>query len=254
MIIRKSAKEIELMAAAGEVIAETLALLEEKLEPGITMIELDRVADEYIRSRGAVPTSKGYKGYPAATCISPNAMIVHGIPGDYEAKEGDIISVDVGVTKDGLIADSAATFPVGEISPEAQRLLDVCRSALEAGIDAAQLGAKVGDISEAVQTVVEDAGFSVVRSLVGHGVGKHYHEDPQVPNFVTAFRGPDLLEGMTLAIEPMITAGGPEVYPHDDEWSISTLDGSLAAHFEHTVAITSRGPRVLTRPKAVLVP
>jgi methionyl aminopeptidase len=253
VIIRKSTREIDLMAAAGEVIAETLALLEEKLEPGITMIELDRIADEHIRSRGAVPTSKGYKGYPAATCISPNAMIVHGIPGDYEAKEGDIVSLDVGVTKDGLIADSAATFPVGEISAEAQRLLDVCRTALEAGIDAAQLGAKVGDISEAVQTVVEDAGFSVVRSLVGHGVGKHYHEDPQVPNFVTAFRGPDLLEGMTIAIEPMITAGGPEVYPHDDEWSISTLDGSLAAHFEHTVAITSRGPRVLTRPKAVLV-
>jgi len=254
VIIRKSAKEIELMAAAGAVVAETIALVEERLEPGITMIELDRIADEYIRSRDAVPTSKGYKGYPAATCISPNDMIVHGIPGSYEAKEGDIISVDVGVTKDGLIADSAATFPVGEISPEAQRLLDVCRAALEAGIEAAQLGAKVGDISEAVQTVVEDAGFSVVRSLVGHGVGKHYHEDPQVPNFVTAFRGPDLLEGMTIAIEPMITAGGPDVYPHDDEWSISTVDGSLAAHFEHTVAITSRGPRVLTRPKAVLVP
>ena len=254
MIIRKSATEIDLMAAAGEVVAETLAVVEERLEPGITMIELDRIADEYIRSRGAVPTSKGYKGYPAATCISPNDMIVHGIPGNYEARDGDVISIDVGVTKDGLIADSAATFAVGEITPEAQRLLDVCRSALEAGIDAAQLGSKVGDISEAVQTVVEDAGFSVVRSLVGHGVGKHYHEDPQVPNFVTAFRGPDLLEGMTIAIEPMITAGAPEVYQHDDEWSISTLDGSLAAHFEHTVAITSRGPRVHTRPKAVLVP
>jgi methionyl aminopeptidase len=254
VIIRKSAREIDLMAAAGEVAAETLAVVEERLEPGITMIELDRIADEYIRSRGAVPTSKGYKGYPAATCISPNDMIVHGIPGTYEARDGDVISIDVGVTKDGLIADSAATFAVGEITPEAQRLLDVCRAALEAGIDAAQLGSKVGDISEAVQTVVEDAGFSVVRSLVGHGVGKHYHEDPQVPNFVTAFRGPDLLEGMTIAIEPMITAGAPEVYQHDDEWSISTLDGSLAAHFEHTVAITSRGPRVLTRPKAVLVP
>jgi len=254
VIIRKSATEIDLMAAAGEVVAETLAVVEERLEPGITMIELDRIADEYIRSRGAVPTSKGYKGYPAATCISPNDMIVHGIPGNYEARDGDVISIDVGVTKDGLIADSAATFAVGEITPEAQRLLDVCRSALEAGIDAAQLGSKVGDISEAVQTVVEDAGFSVVRSLVGHGVGKHYHEDPQVPNFVTAFRGPDLLDGMTIAIEPMITAGAPEVYQHDDEWSISTLDGSLAAHFEHTVAITSRGPRVLTRPKAVLVP
>jgi methionyl aminopeptidase len=254
VIIRKSTREIDLMAAAGAVVAETLALCEERLEPGISMVELDRIADEYIRSRGAVPTSKGYKGYPAATCISPNDMIVHGIPGSYRAQEGDIISVDVGVTKDGMIADSAATFPVGEISAEAQRLLDVCRVALEAGIDAAQLGANVGDISAAVQVVVEDAGFSIVRSLVGHGVGKAYHEDPQVPNFVTAFRGPELLEGMTLAIEPMITAGGADVYQHDDEWSISTLDGSLAAHFEHTVAITASGPRVLTRPKAVLVP
>jgi methionyl aminopeptidase len=254
VIIRKSQSEIERMAAAGAVIAETLALVEERLEPGISMIELDRIADEHIRSRGAVPTSKGYKGYPAATCISPNDMIVHGIPGPYKAREGDIISVDIGVTKDGMIADSCSTFPVGEITPEAQRLLDVCRAALEAGIEAAQLGARVGDISEAVQTVVEDGGFSVVRSLVGHGVGKHYHEEPQVPNFATAFRGAELVEGMTIAIEPMITAGGAEVYPHDDEWSISTLDGSLAAHFEHTVAITAQGPRVLTRPKAVLVP
>jgi methionyl aminopeptidase len=254
VIIRKSQSEIERMAAAGAVIAETLAVVEERLEPGISMIELDRIADEHIRSRGAVPTSKGYKGYPAATCISPNDMIVHGIPGSYVAQEGDIISVDIGVTKDGMIADSCATFPVGEITPEAQRLLDVCRAALEAGIDAAQLGARVGDISAAVQTVVEDAGFSIVRSLVGHGVGKHYHEEPQVPNFVTAFRGAELVEGLTIAIEPMITAGGAEVYQHDDEWSISTLDGSLAAHFEHTVAITQHGPRVLTRPKAVLVP
>ena len=254
MIIRKSKDEIERMAAAGAVIAETLAVVEEKLEPGISMIELDRICDEYIRSRGAVPTSKGYKGYPAATCISPNDMIVHGIPGAYEAREGDIISVDIGVTKDGMIADSAATFGVGEITPEAQRLIDVCRAALEAGIEAAQLGAKVGDISEAVQTVVEDAGFSVVRSLVGHGVGRSYHEDPQVPNFVMAYRGPELREGMTIAIEPMITAGKPDVYIHDDEWSISTVDGSLAAHFEHTVAISAAGPRVLTKAAGVLVP
>ena len=254
MIIRKSAQEIELMAAAGAVVAGTLALLEERLEPGITMAELDLIAEEFIRSQGAEPTSKGYKGFPAATCISPNAMIVHGIPGAYRATEGDIISCDIGVTKDGMIADSAATFPVGEISAEAHRLLDVCKAALEAGIDAAQLGAMVGDISEAVQTVVEEAGFSVVRSLVGHGVGRSYHEDPQVPNFVTTYRGPELREGMTIAIEPMITAGKPEVFVHDDEWSISTSDGSLAAHFEHTVAITSEGPRVLTKPARVLVP
>ncbi len=254
MIIRKSQREIELMAAAGVVVAGTLALLEERLEPGVSMLELDRIADEYIASQGGIPTSKGYKGFPAATCISPNAMIVHGIPGDYRASEGDIVSFDIGVTKDGMIADSAATYAVGEISAEAQRLLDVCRAALEAGIDAAQLGSSVGDISAAVQTTVEDAGFSVVRSLVGHGVGKSYHEDPQVPNFVLPYRGPELVEGMTLAIEPMITAGAPEVFVHDDEWSISTVDGSLAAHFEHTVAITAEGPRVLTKAAPVLVP
>jgi len=253
MIIRKSAREIELMAAAGAIVAGTLALLEEQLAVGVSMAELDRLADEYIHARGGVPTSKGYKGFPAATCISPNDMIVHGIPGDYRAGEGDIISFDIGVTRDGLIADSAATFPVGEISSEAQRLLDVCRAALEAGIDAAQLHAAVGDISAAVQGVVEEAGFAVVRSLVGHGVGRSYHEDPQVPNFVVPYRGPELVEGMTIAIEPMITAGDPDVFVHDDEWSISTVDGSLAAHFEHTVAITPDGPRVLTRAAPVLV-
>jgi methionyl aminopeptidase len=254
VIIRKSQKEIELMAAAGAVVAGTLALLEERLEPGVSMSELDLVAEDFIRSHGGTPTSKGYKGFPAATCISPNAMIVHGIPGDYRAKEGDIVSFDIGVTKDGMIADSAATFGVGEITPEAQRLIDVCKAALEAGIEAAQLGAMVGDISEAVETVVEEGGFSVVRSLVGHGVGRSYHEDPQVPNFVMAYRGPELREGMTIAIEPMITAGKPEVYIHDDEWSISTVDGSLAAHFEHTVAISAAGPRVLTKAAGVLVP
>jgi methionyl aminopeptidase len=254
VIIRKSQREIELMAAAGVVVAGTLALLEERLEPGVSMAELDLVAEEFILAQGGSPTSKGYKGFPAATCISPNAMIVHGIPGDYRAKEGDIVSFDIGVTKDGMIADSAATFGVGEISAEAQRLLDVCKAALEAGIEAAQPGKMVGDISEAVQTLVEDAGFSVVRSLVGHGVGRSYHEDPQVPNFVMAYRGPELREGMTIAIEPMITAGKPEVFVHDDDWSISTVDGSLAAHFEHTVAITAEGPRILTKAARVLVP
>jgi methionyl aminopeptidase len=236
VIIRKSAREIELMAAAGAVVAGTLTLLEERLEPGVSMAELDRIAEEFIRSHDAAPTSKGYKGFPAATCISPNDMIVHGIPGDYRAQEGDIVSFDIGVTKDGLIADSAATFGVGEIS------------------EAAQVGAHVADISAAVQQTVEESGFSVVRSLVGHGVGRDYHEDPQVPNFVMSYRGPALVEGMTLAIEPMITAGEPEVYVHDDEWSISTVDSSLAAHFEHTVAITAEGPRVLTKAAGVLVP
>ena len=249
MILRKSQAEIEGMAHAGEIVTDTLAMIGEELRPGVSMIELDRLAEEYIRERGGVPTSKGYRGYPATLCISPNAMIVHGIPTDYRAQEGDVISIDLGVTLDGLIADSAYTFGVGEISAEAQRLLDVCQEALVAGIDQAQAGNHVSDIGHAVQTVVEGAGFSVVRSLVGHGVGRAYHEDPQIPNFGAPGRGPELLPGMTLAVEPMITAGGPDVVMHADEWSISSEDGSLSAHFEHTVAVGEDGPRVLTAAK-----
>ena len=247
MIIRKSAAEIEGMARAGELVAETIALIGEQVQPGITTGELDRIAEEFIRDHGGVPTSKGYRGFPAATCISPNAMVVHGIPGDHRIEEGDLISVDIGITLDGLIADSACTFAIGEITPEARRLLDVCQQARDAGIAQAHAGNHVGDISHAVQAVVEDAGFSVVRSLVGHGVGRHYHEDPQVPNFGDPGRGSLLQSGMTLAIEPMITAGGPDVYLHDDDWSISTRDGSMAAHFEHTVAVMDDGPRILTQ-------
>jgi methionyl aminopeptidase len=249
MIIRKSQAEIDGIARAGEIVADTLELIGERLEPGISMLELDRIAEEYIRDHGGVPTSKGYRGYPAALCISPNAMIVHGIPTDYRAELGDIVSVDVGVTLGGLVADSAYTFGVGEVDAEAQRLLDVCQEALAAGIEQARLGNHVSDIGHAIQTVVESAGFSVVRSLVGHGVGRSYHEDPQIPNFGEPGGGPELLPGMTLAIEPMITAGGPDVVMHADEWSISTADGSLAAHFEHTVAVTEEGPRVLTAAK-----
>ena len=248
MIIRKSAQEIETMARAGAVVAETLAVIEEHLQPGITTAELDAVAEEHIRSRGGVPTFKGYKGYPAATCLSPNGMVVHGIPGKVRLEDGDILSVDVGVTLDGFVADSAWTFPVGTVSSEAQRLLDACKAALEAGIAEARVGNTIRDISRAVQTVTEEAGFSVIRSLVGHGVGRSMHEDPQVPNFVSGHAGAELREGMTIAIEPMITAGGPDVYVHDDEWSISTADDSLAAHFEHTVAVTGEGPRILTAP------
>jgi methionyl aminopeptidase len=258
MIIRKSQPEIEGIARAGELVAETIALVGEHVQPGVTTAELDQVGEEFIREHGGVPTSKGYRGFPAALCISPNSMVVHGIPGRYEVREGDLISVDVGITLDGLIADSAYTFGVGEIDAEAQRLLDVCQQARDAGIAQALVGNHVGDISHAVQTVVEEAGFSVVRSLVGHGVGRSYHEDPQIPNFGEPGRGPLLQPGMTIAIEPMITAGGPNVYLHDDEWSISTTDGSLAAHFEHTVAILEGGPRTLTlaksREKAGLLP
>jgi methionyl aminopeptidase len=211
------------------------------------MLELDRLAEEFIRSQGGEPTSKGYRGYPAALCISPNAMVVHGIPTAYAAREGDVIAIDVGVTLDGLVADSAYTFGVGELADDAQRLLAVGQDALEAGIDAARVGNHVSDIGYAVQQVVEGAGFAVVRSLVGHGVGRSYHEDPQIPNFGQPGRGPALVAGMTLAIEPMINVGTPDVVLHDDEWSISSADGSLSCHFEHTVAVTEEGPRILTK-------
>ena len=237
------------MARAGELVADTIALLGEHLQPGITTGELDLLADEFIREHGAVPTSKGYRGYPAATCISPNTMVVHGIPGDHRVEDGDLISVDVGITLGGLVADSAYTYAVGEVDDDAARLLEVGKQALEAGIEQAVAGNRVGDISHAVQEVVEGAGFSVVRSLVGHGVGRSYHEEPQIPNFGEPGRGPLLQAGMTVAIEPMITAGGPDVYLHDDEWSISTTDGSLAAHFEHTVAIQDGPARILTRAR-----
>jgi methionyl aminopeptidase len=246
MIIRKSNREVEAMARAGRVVAEVLEVIGESVRPGTTTAELDRIAERHIRSRGGVPTFKGYRGFPASICTSPNSMVVHGIPGPYRLEGGDLISIDVGVTLDGFVADSAYTFAVGDIDPQAQRLLDVCQAALEAGIAEARPGNRVGDVSAAVQRVTEEAGFSVVRTLVGHGVGRSMHEEPQVPNFGEPGRGPELSVGMTIAIEPMINAGGPEVVISDDGWSISTADGSLSAHFEHTVAITPDGPRILT--------
>ncbi|MGH3105530.1 MAG: type I methionyl aminopeptidase [Gaiellaceae bacterium] len=253
MIIRKSAREIERMAEAGAVVAGTHELLREHIRPGVTTGELDRIAEEFIRSHGGEPTFKGYRGYPAAICTSPNDMVVHGIPGRYELVEGDILSVDVGVTLGGLVADSATTFPVGEISNEAESLLQACEAALAAGIEQARSGNRVGDISAAVQRITEEAGFSVVRQLVGHGVGRTMHEEPQIPNFGEPGRGPALQEGMTLAIEPMITAGRPGIFLADDQWSISTEDASLSAHFEHTVAVTKDGPRILTLIEAGLL-
>jgi methionyl aminopeptidase len=246
MIIRKSEKEIEAMARAGRVVADTLALLGETIHPGITTQELDVIAEEHIRSQGGVPTFKGYHGFPASICTSPNSMVVHGIPGAYRVEEGDLISVDVGVTLRGFVADSAYTFPVGDVDQEAHRLLDVGQAALEAGIAEARAGKHVGDISAAVQRATEEAGFSVVKSLVGHGIGRSMHEEPQIPNWGEPGRGPLLASGMTLAIEPMINAGGPDVVVAADRWSISTSDGSLSAHFEHTVAVTEAEPRILT--------
>ena len=246
MIIRKATGEIERMARAGEVVADTLALIGEHARPGVTTQELDELADEFIRSRGGTPTFKGYRGYPASICTSPNEMVVHGIPGPYTLKDGDILSVDVGVTLDGFVADSAYTFPIGDVSADAERLLEGCQAALAAGIEQCRVGNRLSDISHAIQVTTEEQGFSVVRSLVGHGVGRSMHEEPQIPNFGEPGRGPLLQPGMTLAIEPMITAGEAGVYTGDDRWSIYTRDDSLAAHFEHTVAVTDNGPRILT--------
>jgi methionyl aminopeptidase len=239
MIIRKSEQEIERMARAGAVVADVLALLGERARPGVTTEELDGIAEDYIRSKGGFPTFKGYRGYPASICTSPNDMVVHGIPRPYALADGDVLSVDVGVTLDGFVADSAYTFPVGEISADAEHLL-------AAGIAECRPGNRLSDISHAIQAATEEQGFSVIRSLVGHGVGRAMHEEPQIPNYGPPGRGPVLAAGMTFAIEPMINAGGPDVVVHDDEWSISTEDGSLSAHFEHTVAITEDGPRILT--------
>ena len=246
MIIRKSSREIEKIAAAGALVAETIAHVGSLLSPGVTTDALDAAAGAFIRERGGIPTSEGYKGYPKAICISPNDVVVHGIPDAFEVSEGDVVTIDVGATLDGYIADSAYTFGVGEIDAETQRLLDVAQDALAAGIAEAVVGNRVGDVSHAIQELVESAGFSVIRSLVGHGVGRYYHEDPHIPNFGEPGRGPRPSEGMTIAIEPMITAGSSEVNVMEDGWTIRTVDGSMSAHFEHTVAILADGPRILT--------
>ena len=253
MIVRKSEREIELIAAAGRVAADTIAHVGRHIEPGVTTDELDRLAEEYIHSHGGTPTSKGYRGFPKAICISPNDMIVHGIPGSYQVADGDLLTLDVGVTLDGYVADTAYTFAVGEVSAEAERLLEVGQAALAAGIEQAQVDNRIGDVSAAIQRVVEEAGFAVVRALVGHGVGRAYHEDPQIPNYGTPGRGARLSSGMTLAIEPMITAGGVDIVLDEDQWSVYTADGSLSAHFEHTVAVTEAGPRILTPAGAALL-
>lgn len=253
MIVRKSEREIDLIAAAGRVAADTIAHVGRQIEPGVTTEELDRIAEEFIRSHGGIPTSKGYRGFPKAICISPNDMIVHGIPGEYRVQDGDLLTLDVGVTLDGYVADTAYTFAVGEVSAEAERLLEVGQAALAAGIEQAQVDNRIGDVSSAIQRVVEEAGFAVVRALVGHGVGRAYHEDPQIPNYGAPGRGARLSPGMTLAIEPMITAGGVDIVVDDDQWSVYTADGSLSAHFEHTLAVTEAGPRILTPAGAALL-
>jgi methionyl aminopeptidase len=247
LIVRKSVAEVARIGDAGRVLADCLDLLVGAARPGVTTAQLDRLAESFIRERGGVPTFLGYRGFPASICASPNDMVVHGIPGRLKVAEGDLLSLDVGVTLDGYVADSAASLPIGTVGAEARRLMDVTRESLEAGLAECRTGRRLGDVSHAVQEVVEGAGFSVVRSLVGHGVGRTMHEDPQIPNFGDPGRGPRLEEGMVFAIEPMVNAGGHEVYVADDGWSIHTSDGSLSAHFEHTVAVTNAGPKVLTR-------
>jgi methionyl aminopeptidase len=246
VIIKKSPEEIEQMAAAGAILVRTLNLLAGKVRPGVTTGELDAAAEKFIRSQGAEPAFKGYRGFPGSICASPNSMVVHGIPGGYKLGRGDILSVDVGVVRDGWVADAARTFPVGPVSPIARKLLGVTEGALFKAVEQCVVGHRLGDVSHAVQQHVESGGFSVVRSLVGHGIGRSMHEDPQIPNFGDPGKGPLLEEGMVLAIEPMVTAGRHAVRMGDDHWAIYSQDGSLAAHFEFTVALTAAGPRILT--------
>ncbi len=234
------------MARAGEVLVGTLDLLAGKIRPGITTAELDAAAERFIRSHGATPAFKGYRGFPGSICASPNAMVVHGIPGPCKLAAGDVISIDVGVTLDGWVADAARTFPVGEIDPLAQNLLAGTRESLDAGVEQCRAGNRMGDLSSAIQRVAEGAGLSVIRSLVGHGIGRSMHEDPQVPNYGRPGKGPLLEEGMVLAVEPMTTAGRAGVRVAGDGWAIFSQDSSPAAHFEFTIAITADGPRILT--------
>ena len=245
-IIRKSPEEIEAIARSGKILARCHRLLRAKARPGVTTGQLDDAAEKFIRSQGATPAFKGYHGFTGSTCLSPNSMVVHGIPGDYAIQRGDILCVDIGVVLDGWVSDAAVTLPIGQVTPIARDLLATTRASLFAGLEQARPGNRLGDVSHAVQTRVEADGFSVIRSLVGHGVGRDMHEDPQIPNFGRAGTGPELEEGMVLAIEPMVNAGRAEVRMGNDGWAVYSEDGSLAAHFEHTVAVTAEGPRILT--------
>ncbi|MDP3024478.1 MAG: type I methionyl aminopeptidase [candidate division Zixibacteria bacterium] len=249
MIELKSEREIRIIRENGRIVALTLSYLKEKIKSGIKTIELDKLAEEFILKKNAIPAFKGYRGYAGNICTSINNEVVHGIPGERALKEGEIVSVDIGVLKNGFYADGAWTFPVGEISNQAKRLLEVTLESLEAGISQSIAGNRLGDISYAVQSIAEKNGYSVVRDLTGHGIGRQMHEDPPVPNFGSPGTGLLLKEGMILAIEPMVNAGGYEIKTLEDNWTVVTLDGSLSAHFEHTVAITQNGAEILTLPE-----
>jgi len=246
VIIRKTPEEIEAIAAAGRILARCHEMLRRKARPGVTTAELDEAAEKYIRSQGGEPAFKGYRGFPGSICASPNSMVVHGIPGSYRLARGDVLSIDIGVVLDGWVADAAVTHPIGNVTPVARKLLSATRAALFEAIEQCRPGGRLGDISHAVQRRVEVDGFGVIRSLVGHGIGREMHEDPQIPNFGDPGTGPELAEGMVFAIEPMVNAGDPGVRMGSDNWAVYSQDGSLAAHFEHTVAITAEGPLILT--------
>lgn len=250
MITIKSDEEIKIMREAGRVVAQTLQILKDATEPGLVAKELDKIVRKEYAKRGVIPTFLGYAQppYPATLCVSVNDELVHGIPGNRVIKEGDIVSIDLGATYKGFVGDSAITFAVGEVTPEAQRLMDVTRESLWRGIKAARAGVRLGVVSNAIGEYIESEGFGVVREYVGHGVGREMHEEPQIPNYGPPDRGPVLRKGMVLALEPMVTMGDPRTKKHDDGWTVSTLDGSLCAHFEHTIAITDGEAEVLTLP------
>ena len=246
MVIFKSQNEIERIRKASQIVARTLNFLESHVEPGITTRELDQLAESEIRKAGAIPAFKGYRGFPATLCVSVNEEVVHGIPSDRKLKEGDIVGLDLGCIWDGFYGDAAKTYPVGEVSEEAKRLLETTENSLLIGIDQARVGNRIGDIGFAVQTLAESKGYSVVRDFVGHGIGRNLHEDPQVPNYGNRGQGPRIKAGMVLAIEPMVCQGRADVEVLADNWTAVTRDGSLAAHFEHSIAITDNGPEILS--------
>lgn len=246
MIILKSKREVEKLREAGRVVAQTHAFLKELIEPGITTGELDRRAEEFLRKQGSIPAFKGYGGFPGSICASINEEVVHGIPGKKQLKNGDIISLDIGSIVDGYYGDSAKTHPVGEITEENQKLIDVTRQSFYEGLKFAKVGFRLSDISNAIQTYAEENDFSVVRDFVGHGIGQEMHEEPQIPNFGPAGKGPRLREGMVLAIEPMINAGTYRVKVLEDNWTVITCDGKNSAHYEHTIAITDDEPSILS--------
>lgn len=246
MIIIKSDREIDYMKKAGKIVGETLALLQESIKPGITTGELDRIAEEYIKRNNSTPSFKGYYGFPASICTSINEEVVHGIPGKTVLKEGDIISIDCGANYNGYHGDAARTFAVGQISKDAENLINITRESFFKGVEKAIVGNRLTDISSAIQEYAEARGYSVVRDYVGHGIGTKMHEDPEVPNYGRPGRGPKLMNGMVLAIEPMINVGGYQVETQSNDWTVVTKDGTLSAHYENTVAILSNGPEILT--------